>query len=147
MDVGLFIVNDCIELKLEKGELGEDRTLETAVLISLFTDARVSDLELPQGVDDKRGFWADALTENDNTGSKIWALSRSKQTPESLALLETYAKDSLEWMIEDGVASGVSVIAEYDELNRAVATIQITRPRGETSRFSLVWDEQELLRA
>lgn len=94
--------------------LEEDAGLETAVVISLFTDRRAeADDELPGG-DDLRGWWGDALAEveGDRIGSRLWLLSREKQLPQVLARAREYALEALQWLIEDGVASAVDVTAE-----------------------------------
>lgn len=147
-DIGLFIVDGCIQLKLEDGDLAEDSTLETAVLISLFSDQRAAEDELPDGVDDRKGWWGDMFPDvvGDQIGSKLWLLGREKVTLETEAALETKATEALEWMVEDGVADSVSVSAEFDELNHAVLDIVIKRPTGEENRFNLLWDEQEIKR-
>jgi phage gp46-like protein len=145
-DVGLFIVNNCYDLKLENGDLVLDDTLETAVSISLFTDRRVTDEELPKGQKDKMGWWGDMFPEvdQDKIGSRLWLLRRAKRTTATLRLFEDYCKEALQWLVEDGVASAVKVTAVYDESFYLVGTIVIEKPLGRSSRFALVWDKQQL---
>lgn len=51
-----------------------------------------------------------------------------------------YAQEALEWLIQDGVADAVSVIAERDSLDRVDLGVTITRDgRSRTLRFSDVW--------
>jgi phage gp46-like protein len=38
--------------------------IHQAIAISLFTDARVTDEELPEGETSKKGWWADALDDS-----------------------------------------------------------------------------------
>ena len=150
MDIGLFIIDGCLQLKLEDGDLAEDKTLETAVAISLFTDRRVTDGELPAGILDKRGWWGDLFppVEDDQIGSKLWLLERGKINNETLAQAETYAIEALNWMIEDGVAATIEANADFFEgsSDRITLAVTITRPTGEADTFSLIWDEQELRR-
>ena len=66
-------------------DLQAEAGLDTAILISLFTDARVRDEELPPGHTWRRGWWGDDVEdEPDSTGSKLWTLRRSKATLEVL---------------------------------------------------------------
>lgn len=150
MDIGFFIIDQCIQLKIENGALAVDSGLETSVLISLFTDARVSDDELPDGLTDKRGWWGDLFSniEGDKIGSKLWTLSRAKIELTTLAGIENFVVEALNWMIEDGVATSIDVNASYDEFNRAIVAININRPQGdEPNRFDFFWNQQDLLRA
>ena len=62
----------------------EDETLK-AIIICLFTDAKVDDAELPSYLDHNAGWWGDAfeLTIGGNKkavslGSKLWTLKREK---------------------------------------------------------------------
>lgn len=85
--------------------------LIAAILISLFSDAR-----LPDGVaadslkDDPRGWWGDAL-DGDSTGSLLWLLARTKKTQETLRSAEDYARQSLRWLVDDGIAETLTVVA------------------------------------
>ena len=148
-DIGIFTVDNCFQLVIEDGDLKGDDGLETAAIISLFTDQRVSDDELPDGHTSKRGYWGDMFppVEGDEIGSKLWLLGRGKADLETLAGIENYAAESLKWMIDDGVAAAIDVSAEYDESKSAIVAISITRPKGEQDKFSVNWNAQELLRA
>lgn len=149
MDVGLFIVNGCIQPKIEDGDLAADDGLETAMLISLFSDQRVTDEELPPGIEFKRGWWGDGVPAivGDQIGSKIWTLDRAKTTDATLVAIETFAREALAWMLEDGAASSIEATAEYDTIGRINLALTISRPTGDQSRFDVLWDNQELLRA
>ena len=93
-------------------DLGEGSALESAVLISLFTDARVTAEELPEGEPSRRGHWGDAFT-GAATGSKLWLLSRGKRTPETLRLYEDYGRQALRWLVADGHVTEIILSAEY----------------------------------
>lgn len=90
--------------------------LETAVIISLFTDRRArDDDELPDPNNpDRRGWWGDLTSKfsNDQIGSRLWLLERSKTTEDIPARAKKYAEESLAWLVEDGVAVRVEVEAE-----------------------------------
>lgn len=92
--------------------LAEDSGLDTSVIISLFTDRRAEDGDLPAG-DNRRGWWGDtyAEIEGDNIGSRLWLLSREKQLPQILARAEEYAMEALAWLTEDGIADRIETAA------------------------------------
>ncbi len=104
------------DLSIEDGDLESDDGLETAVIISLFTDRRArDDDELPDPNNpDRRGWWGDLVAEvaDDQIGSRLWLLERSKTTPDVLVKAKEYAEEALSWMIEDDVAKKIEVEVE-----------------------------------
>lgn len=148
-DIALKIKDNCFDINLINGDLESDNGLETAVAISLFTDRRVNDEELPPLQLKKRGWWGDMFPEfdQDRIGSKLWILEREKRTNETLKKSEDYTREALSWMLEDSVADSVDVISEYDENKFLIINITIARPSIEDSRFSVAWDEQKIMRA
>lgn len=151
-DLGLFIDSGLqYGLKLENGDLVGDAGLETAVSISLFTDRRVTDQELGPGETEKKGWWGDVFpdVEGDQIGSRLWLLARAKRTQETLRLAEDYAREALQWMLDDGVAASITVTSEFqgDVMDgRWAILIQIVRPNGESARFTALWDAQKVIR-
>jgi phage gp46-like protein len=145
-DIAIKTIGKIFVLQVENGDLAKDDGLQTAVTISLFTDQRVSEDELPPEEKSKRGWWADSfpVTDQDKIGSKLWLLERVKRTAETLRKFEDYSREALNWLIEDGVAETIEVSASYDEDNQLVAAITIKKPKGRTSRYQLLWDKQEL---
>lgn len=132
------------DLALETFALASDDGLETAVVLSLFTDARARDDDtLPAGQTDRRGWWAAAFpaVAGDRFGSRLWLLRRSKQLQESLIVAREYAEEALAWLVEDGAASKVEVetfIARFEIMGMIV---RIYRPDGSTApyRFETLW--------
>lgn len=145
-DIAITIENGCYDLRQEAGDLLGDNGLETAVIIALFTDKRVTEEQLPSFTDDKRGWWGDMIPviDRDQVGSRLWTLDRSKITNETLRLHEDYAKEALQHFIEDGVATAVNVEANYNEHFHLVLDIGIIRPENKKTRFNIIWDNQQV---
>jgi len=105
------------DFSVKNGDLESDSSLETAVIISLFTDKRASDDDplLDERNQDRRGWWGDLISpdvQGDEIGSKLWLLDREKTVPGIFEKVKKYINDALQWLIEDGVASNVEVIVE-----------------------------------
>ena len=118
--------------------------LERAVIISLFTWCRADpDDKLPGS--SKYGWWGDTYAEvkGDRIGSKLWLLMRSKLTNEVLAQAKEYAEESLQWLIEDRVATSVTVAVERGGLDQLNLKVIIAKPdKSELNlRFQNVWEK------
>lgn len=148
-DIGLFLEDNCFDLALDGDDFKADNGLETAVAISLFSDRRVSDEELPQLEQGKRGWWGDMFPEidQDRIGSRIWTVLRDKATTEILNRVNELCREALEWMQEDGIAGEIEISSEYNESKQLITSIEISEPDETTQRFSVLWDEQALRRA
>lgn len=132
------------DLVLENSDLALDEGLNTAILVSLFTDRRaaVSD-ELPDPAGSRRGWWGDGLNgDNDLTGSRLWLLTRRKATPETRRLYEEYTREALAWMIKDGLAEKIDVSGRWLVMGLLAVTVVITRPGGGRQKFDYSWDAQ-----
>ncbi|MDR1946590.1 MAG: phage GP46 family protein [Desulfovibrio sp.] len=110
-------------------DMAADDTLKTAVILSLFLDRRARDDDaIPDGTTDKRGWWADTIVpmtgdtlalrdgarsirRPDQTGSRLWLLSRELQVQEVVRRAHDYAVEALNWLVEDGHAARVEVRA------------------------------------
>ncbi len=127
------------DVRVMGSDLAGDASLGTAVLVSLFTDARAEADELPPEYDDPRGFWGDALAETP-LGSRLWTLYRSKQTPAVAAAAERYAREALQWLIDEGYATSVDVQAQSAGIGRLEMTIAVTQARPSLlRRAAQVW--------
>ncbi|WP_350649537.1 phage GP46 family protein [Pseudomonas sp. HY13-MNA-CIBAN-0226] len=138
-DAAMVMTENGGALVLSGFDLERDDGLETAVIISLFTDRRASSeqipVELPQ--DDLRGYWGDIsnATPTDQTGSLLWLLAREKQLPQILGRAQQYCREALEWMVEDLVATRVEVAAEFIAQGWMLITVDIFRPTGSPVRY------------
>lgn len=118
--------------------------LARAVIISLFTWRRAGVGDTRPG-EAKYGWWGDSYASviNDKIGSRLWLLARAKITKETLARARDYAREALQWMIDDGVASDITVTVERNAIDRIDLWIVITRDNGAKLdlRFSDLWSQ------
>ena len=80
----------------------------------------------------------------DRYGSLLWLLAREKQIPSVLARAEGYAREALAWLIADGIASRVDVVASFPALGWLALEVAIHRPTAPPARyrFDLAWAAQ-----
>ncbi len=150
MDIALTPVDQEIygyfaDIQLSNGDLLTGTELASAIVMSLYLDARAIAGEGIKTNQDPRGWWGDtpaytAVT-NDKHGSKLWLLQRSKQTAANLALAKDYVTTALQWLIDDGVATSLDINTLI--LAQGIMGIYVTvhRPQGqETFKYEYVWD-------
>lgn len=132
---------------IERNDLAIDDGLETAVLVSLFTDRRAEASDrLPDGETSRRGSWVDAFptAPNDYLGSRLWLLAREKQLPEVLERAREYAADALRWLVDDKIAAAVNVTAEVVRSGVLGLRVEIRKPTGDVVnyRYETAWAAQ-----
>ncbi len=143
MDIALVFdpVSTVFDLALVDGDLATDSGLETATILSLFTDRRaLPEDELPDGGTDRRGWWADAYSDRP-FGSRLWLLWREKELDDVLRRAREYTEEALAWMVEDGVASAVEVEAERFRPGTLLIRTAIIRGDGSVleRNYEYVW--------
>jgi phage gp46-like protein len=125
------------DLVFTANDLERDDSLETAVLLSLFTG-------------DANGWWGDEfpVVPNDTIGSALYELNRAKALPTTARRAEEIAGAALAWLVTDAVAERVDVVvtATAPVLN---FLITIVRPAATPAvyQFAYNWQAQELKHA
>ncbi|EGJ50258.1 phage GP46 family protein [Desulfocurvibacter africanus] len=132
MDLLLDWTSDCADLTLSRADLATEQGLQSACILSLFTDARCDADELPEGETDSRGWWGDGLDGLDGTpvrrGSKLWLLGREKQVERTRQRAEEYAAAALQWLVTDGHAKAVAVSASWEGRGLLLLRVAVTLP-------------------
>lgn len=151
-DVALFWKEWGADIRSEAGDLLPEGELTTAVILSLFCDARAREDDIiPDGTKNVRGWWADTVaplpatglalredsTTGDRLGSRLWLLSRELQLPEVMRRAKDYAEEALQWLITDGVARAVAVIPSNPRNGWLVLHIAITLTDGAEEKLAL----------
>ena len=120
-------------------ELGHD--LETAVIISLFTDHASDPGDvLPSDLSkDPRGWWADTYETPDQIGSKLWQVWGRVRNQDTLNFARDTAAKALQWMLDDGVAASITVQPSFYGSGGLQLAIAITEPSGAATTFTYAW--------
>jgi phage gp46-like protein len=131
--------------KTKQGALAIDSSLESMVLISLFTDAEATPSEIKSaGLDRQQGWWADADSLRDpkhrRRGSKLWLLSRGKTTLETLRRAEGYIRDSLQWLVDEGIVATVAVVTTRPRPGVVGIDLTLTRPSKLLPAYKRFWE-------
>lgn len=119
------------------GDLQQGDDLETAILISLFTDRLARDDDDFDG-DDRRGWWGDT-GEDYAIGSRLWLLRRQPLTVATANKAEDYAKEALQWLIDDGVVASISPVTQIVFPNRLNLFITYQQPGQQAASKHYFW--------
>lgn len=121
------------------GALTSGDDLETAVLISLFTDRTAEATDIPpDGGDDRRGWWGDE-DEDVPIGSRLWLLDRSRLTSAVASTARIYIEEALKWLIDDEVATSVKALTAISGASQLNSIVTITRSDGTVVPLKFNW--------
>ena len=136
MDIKLIGKGFKRDIGIKNGDLEFDASLRSSVILSLIINARANEDEVSPD-QNPQGWWASPV------GSKLWLMERSKITSASLARVETYCRQALQNLIDDGAVArfdvsafrcsgdgiGVNIVAYRNDLSQ------------ERFVFSNLWEE------
>ncbi len=146
------------DLCISGGGFTPEQSLDTAIFMSLFLDARVdvgSTVEPASGAtgfgaQNPRGWWgvdllraAGLLGPDEEYGSRLWQFRRAKLTEGTLEELQRACDEALAWLVSSEIASEVAVSVLVRAAGRADILILITRNNDVPVRFTFVWDALE----
>jgi phage gp46-like protein len=117
-------------------------SLQTAIILSLFTDRRARDDEaLPYGVRDRRGWLGDELlgSQAGEWGSGLWLIYASKVTTDVLERARFAAQEALTWLVDTGVASRVEVEALWTADDRLAIRPRIYQGDAANPIYDVLW--------
>lgn len=140
-DIAILFEDLTADFKVQNNDLLTEDGLYSAVIVSLFSDRRASPTDpLPDGETKRRGWWGDDLATDplQKTGSLLWLVQREKVTREVLLRAEKYVRDALQWFIDEGIASSVTVSGEFTANSSLILTAKIYR--GPNKRYQYLWD-------
>lgn len=133
------------DLVIEDGDFVLDDSLQTSVIISLFSDRRARrDDALPDSSSDRRGWCGDAWPEvpADQIGSRLWLLGREKEIVETMRRAREYGKECVSWILEDGIAAKIEVTASVPTRGvlRLLVTISKRDGTNENYQYDALWE-------
>ncbi len=124
-----------LDIQVSAGDLKLGSGLANRIIISLFTWATAADGdEIPVGVKNG-GYWGDDVVSRDSEtpgtfGSRIWEIN-GKITDETLANVESYARESLDWLSNESSVLEFSVSATRPAVSQIDLTITLTMANGQ----------------
>lgn len=125
--------------------LDTDSGLETAVTLSLFTNARAKESDTVDPKQDKQGWWGSIyLDQPGEYGSRLWLVTRDKLTNDALIRCTAYAKEALQWLLDSKIAAKIEAVCTRmaGKTGVGLLTIKIQRSGKTSPQFQRVWEVQ-----
>lgn len=125
---------------IEGNEFASAGGFETAIPVSLFTDARAP-AALVSEPQNRRGWIGNLMTAATlrQLGSILWVLEQARITQETMNIARLEAQAAFQWMLDDGVALGVLVDLTNVPRGGIIITIRITDTSNVVSRYQTLW--------
>ena len=123
-------------------------SLQTAIILSLFTDRRASaDDALPLNETNRRGWVGDDFmatgpgNARDDWGTRLWLCYIGKATGDVPAFAEFTCREGLQWLVRDGIASRIAVTAQWvgERADRLAVRPQIYQPGRSSPVYDVLW--------
>jgi phage gp46-like protein len=124
----------------QTGDIKTEDFFDTSILMSIFCERRASVNEMTVS-QYRRGWIGNESTPNFEIGSKLWLFEQSRLTRNTLNGINSVVKESLNWMIDDGIALEISVVSELNQNNRIVIEVTLLRPNSQVEkRYFDLWE-------
>lgn len=136
--------NGLFEIAKKGGDFDTVDGFETAILVSLFTNARrdESDISNPLNRGGWIGNWRTAKRPRE-LGGLCWTVEHERLTREVLNIARENAKNALAWMIDDGLCRNVEVMTEPQNQSKIQYNIAITSRDGIKYDYIYLWDKTD----
>ncbi len=122
------------------GDILTEDQLDTAIIVSLFTDRRAEPHEV-QKPQLRRGWIGDLETPEVLWGTTLWLLEQARLASKTATLAKGAAQAGLDWMVRDGIAVSVSTRAFVEDQTMRLI-VDITKPNSKTESFMVsLWEK------
>ena len=135
-DTGMF------DVSFENGDFKTVDSFDTSLTVSLFADARASQSQVPRS-ELRRGWWGNQFDKDYplfELGSLLWLLYQARNTQDTLNSAIDFAKNSLQWLVDNNHAESVNVTGAFTTVG---ITLTVVIDRGSSiieTRYYDLWN-------
>ncbi|MCK5602308.1 phage GP46 family protein [Candidatus Pacearchaeota archaeon] len=146
LDVDFVLTDGVWDLAIDTdGDLVGSNSIDTAILMSLFTDKRATASEIQEG-GQRRGWFGNAFNDDVTyeVGSKLWIHSNQGRMNNALLNdLNDKALDCLQWMLEDNVVSDIQVDSEILDTQEVQLNLKFVINENIIERNFILWENSQ----
>lgn len=126
------------DLSIKDGDFESVNNFDTSIIVSLFSDKRADASEVGSS-HLRRGWWGDLFNDDPTfqSGSKLWLLDQARLTENILNSAIDYARNSLQWLVDDNLADNIQVTGILQENG---IRLNIVIFRGQSKVFNRFFD-------
>ena len=141
-DLYLELTDYGFDLAIENGDFKNQDGMDTALNVSLFTDARATreQVVVPEN---RRGWLGNIVSEvaERQLGGYLWLTEQRRLTQDTLNEVVDYCRKSLVWLLEDNVCLGLEVTGAIVPRTGIALNVDITARNGATdSHYFPLWE-------
>ena len=122
-----------------QGDIATGSSLDTFIIICLFEEVRAAATEVAEAIQ-RRGWAGNESTPDFEQGSKAWEFEQARVTATMLNDLGGVVRDSLQPLIDEGIAEDVEVQTPRLQNGAVIVYIDFLRSGSRESRFYTLWD-------
>lgn len=128
------------DLQIDGKDFASAQGFETVIPVSFFTDARAS-ASMVQNARRRRGWVADS-----EIGGLLWLLDQARLNQDTVNLAGVYARESLQHLLDNDLATGVTVTVDQNTARGVVITTSVNVSNNQTQRYVSLWKTTDFTR-
>lgn len=140
-DIKVTLNNGRFDISFENGDIVAEDGFDTAIYVSLFTDARAP--ENLVAIPEKRRGWIGntaSPVEGRDLGGLLWLVDQRRLTQKTLNATVDYARKALNWFVDDGLLSRIDVTGVIIPKEGVRLGVTMTALNGKTeTRYFDIW--------
>jgi len=109
------------------GDFEMDQSYDTAIVVSIFTDARADESEIAES-SNRRGWAGNEATPGREMGGKVWLWVTNRNTPAVRRGLASALDDCLAWFVTDGLLDEAPSAKSF-KVNAGALGVNVGIPR------------------
>ena len=130
------------DISIDSGQIEQEDGLETAIWVSLFTDARADSSQVARP-EYRRGWPGNLVSqvEGRQLGGLLWLIDQRRLTQGTLNAAIDYARGALSWMVTDGLLLSVEVSGAIVPRYGIQLNVVLTSRSGATeTKYVKLWE-------
>jgi len=144
LDIDLFKNDDNLwDIEIDtNGDLKGSNSIDTAVLMSLFTDKRADASEIRDSKE-RRGWWGNLFNDNEDyeIGSKLWlSTNQGRLTDDTLNAINSQALNCLVWMKEDNIVDDIKVSSNIIGNEQVRLNLKFIIGSNIINKYFILWE-------
>ena len=128
------------DIQIDGADFASSEGFETAIPTSYFTDSRAPAVQV-QEAENRRGWVGNILSVDleRELGGLLWILDQARITEDTLNFAKSFAQDSLQWLIDDGIARIIQISVEREGVENIRIFTNITTIDNTVLRYVTLW--------